>query len=154
MQKIYESTENKEKVKSERAKKIEILKECMYLEDNIKELEEEYIELNSRLYAIKSIEFRDGSSSNNKENYITEKMLDRKKELQGFYKQYLTKCYAVRNKIQEALQELTSEKERNVLINKYFKSMTYYQISEKMNYSERQIVRIHNEAIDKLQLLK
>ena len=151
MQEIYECTE-KEKTKEERAKKIKILKEYIYLADNIKEIEEEYRKINAFLYSVKNQTYKEGSGSNNKENCLLERLLDKKESMLMLHKKQLMEKYEIEEKIQKAVYELVSEKERSVIVKKYFKNYKFYEIAEEMCYSEKQIVRIHNKAIDKLKI--
>jgi len=49
--------------------------------------------------------------------------------------------------IGECIDSVQSEKERDVLHYRYIKGLDWYEIAEKMNYSERQIHRLHGRAL-------
>lgn len=50
------------------------------------------------------------------------------------------------------IRELGNENERDVLFYRYIKGFTWWEIAEKMGYSERHITRIHGEALAHLKL--
>lgn len=137
MQQINEETTEKEKTKREREQKIKILKDYIYLEESIKKLEEEYKDISRR------ISYDDNTSS-------VKELIDKKKELLLLCKNELIKRYTIKNKIYKVIYELDDERERKIILNKYFENMTYDKIAEKMHYSDRQIMRLHNKAIDKI----
>ena len=49
--------------------------------------------------------------------------------------------------ISNRIKELNSENERDVLFYRYIKGLAWWDIAEKMGYSERHITRIHGEAL-------
>ena len=131
-------TDEKEIQKKEREQKIKLLKDYTYLEDSIKNLEEECEEMSKRMGCI-------NNSINIKE------LAEKKKELVELCEKELIKRYNIKKNIYQLIYKLDNEKEREIIINKYIKNMTYEKISEKMHYSDRQIMRIHNKAIDKME---
>lgn len=137
MQKMNKKTDEKEIQKKEREQKIKLLKDYTYLENSIKDLEEEYEEMSKRMGCInKSINIKE--------------LVDKKKELIELCEKELIKRYDIKKNIYQLIYKLDNEKEREIIINKYIKNMTYEKISEKMHYSDRQIMRLHNKAIDKM----
>lgn len=54
--------------------------------------------------------------------------------------------------ISERITKMKSENERDVLFYRYIKGLAWWEIAEKMGYSERHITRIHGEALAHLQM--
>ena len=54
---------------------------------------------------------------------------------------------AARKRINDALDAMTSENERTVLILRYKRGMTFEQVAEAMDYSWRHTVRLHGSAL-------
>lgn len=52
------------------------------------------------------------------------------------------------------IESLSIEKERDVLFYRYIKGLNWWEIAEKMGYSERQILRYHGKALVHFQLQK
>lgn len=52
------------------------------------------------------------------------------------------------------IKNLKSENEKDVLFYRYIKGMDWWEIAEKMGYSERHITRIHGKALAHLELPK
>ena len=52
------------------------------------------------------------------------------------------------------IRSLTSENERDVLFYRYIKGLDWWEIAEKMNYSERWILKIHGKALAHFELPK
>ncbi len=57
-------------------------------------------------------------------------------------------------KILDRINSLSSENERDVLFYRYIKGLAWWEIAEKMGYSERHITRIHGEALAHFQMPK
>ena len=53
--------------------------------------------------------------------------------------------------ITNRIAKMKSENERDVLFYRYIKGLAWWEIAEKMGYSERHITRIHGEALAHLQ---
>lgn len=54
--------------------------------------------------------------------------------------------------ISERISKMKSENERDVLFYRYIKGLAWWEIAEKMGYSERHITRIHGEALAHIQM--
>ena len=54
---------------------------------------------------------------------------------------------AIYEKILKQINRLKDENERDVLFYRYIKGLKWYEIAEKMIYSERHVVRLHGEAL-------
>ena len=50
------------------------------------------------------------------------------------------------------IAKMKSENERDVLFYRYIKGLAWWEIAEKMGYSERHITRIHGEALAHIQM--
>ena len=58
------------------------------------------------------------------------------------------------NRIAHRIQLLENEDERDVLFYRYIKGMGWWEIAQAMDYSERQIFRIHGKALKHLRIPK
>ena len=58
------------------------------------------------------------------------------------------------SEIVNTIDSVKRNKERDVLFYRYIKGMDWWEIAEKMNFSERQIYRIHGKALGHLEILK
>lgn len=56
------------------------------------------------------------------------------------------------NKIAHRIQLLESEDERDVLFYRYIKGMSWWEIAQAMDYSERWIYELHGRALKKLKI--
>lgn len=56
--------------------------------------------------------------------------------------------------IKTRIEKIKSNNEQDVLFYRYIKGLDWWEIAEKMNYSERQIHRIHGKALAHLQIPK
>lgn len=54
--------------------------------------------------------------------------------------------------IMNSVQQLEDESERDILFYRYIKGLSFWEISDKMGYSERQIHRIHGRALFNLKI--
>ena len=52
------------------------------------------------------------------------------------------------------IKKLKSENEKDVLFYRYIRGMDWWEIAEKMKFSERQIFRIHGKALDNFKIPK
>lgn len=57
-------------------------------------------------------------------------------------------------KILDRINSLSSENERDVLFYRYIKGLAWWEIAEKMGYSERWVLKIHGKALVHLKPLK
>ena len=56
--------------------------------------------------------------------------------------------------ISEQIKRLSSENEKDVLFYRYIRGLEWWEIADKMKYSERQVLRIHGKALENLKLNK
>ncbi len=56
--------------------------------------------------------------------------------------------------ISDRINGLASENERDVLFYRYIKGFAWWEIAEKMNYSERWVLKIHGRALAHLEIPK
>lgn len=54
--------------------------------------------------------------------------------------------------VRKAIDKLSSQNEKDVLFYRYIKGMDWWEIAEKMRYSERQIHRFHGKALANLNI--
>lgn len=60
----------------------------------------------------------------------------------------------VYEQVEKTINSLKDEQERDVLFYRYIKGLSWYETAEKMNYSKRQIHRLHGQALEHLKLFK
>lgn len=56
--------------------------------------------------------------------------------------------------ISAQIKKLRSENEKDVLFYRYIKGSDWWEIAEKMGYSERQVLRIHGRALENVKIEK
>lgn len=56
--------------------------------------------------------------------------------------------------IADRIKQLKSENEKDVLFYRYIKGLSWWEIAEKMNYSERWVLKIHGKALGHFELTK
>jgi len=62
--------------------------------------------------------------------------------------------FAGYSEISDRINSLGSENERDVLFYRYIKGFAWWEIAQKMNYSERWVLKIHGEALSHLKIPK
>lgn len=133
--------------------KIELAKqELREYRDNIKYIEEKQNdaeELRTRIEKITSnITGMPNAKGSNLDKTPFEESLDRIQEIQKDcnkkLQELLIKKYLVENKIEQLEQPYKS-----ILYLKYIRGINLFKVSEELNYSYRQIKRLHQEAVEK-----
>lgn len=133
--------------------KIELAKqELREYRDNIKYIEEKQNdaeELRTRIEKITSnITGMPNAKGDNLDKAPFEESLDRIQEIQKDcnkkLQELLIKKYLVENKIEQLEQPYKS-----ILYLKYIRGINLFKVSEELNYSYRQIKRLHQEAVEK-----
>ena len=120
--------------------------------DNIKYIEEKQNdaeELRTRIEKITSnITGMPNAKGDNLDKAPFEESLDRIQEIQKDcnkkLQELLIKKYLVENKIEQLEQPYKS-----ILYLKYIRGINLFKVSEELNYSYRQIKRLHQEAVEK-----
>lgn len=120
--------------------------------DNIKYIEEKQNdaeELRTRIEKITSnITGMPNAKGSNLDKTPFEESLDRIQEIQKDcnkkLQELLIKKYLVENKIEQLEQPYKS-----ILYLKYIRGINLFKVSEELNYSYRQIKRLHQEAVEK-----
>lgn len=141
-----------ENEKVERKRKVEVLNGYIWLDENIRSIEEKIEEINTKIYAIKRQQLSSEGSKGNKEKYVLEEMIDKKIKYCSQFQEELTKNYSKKANIEKQIYAVSNELQKNVLIKKYMHNMTYAEIAEEALYSEKQVIRIHNRAVDIINL--
>lgn len=129
----------KEKLRSYRA----IRKERDLLNEKIKELETELYDPRAQ-----RIDGMPRSGSNN-DSTRREAQIDRKDELLALYREKERELTRAILEIEEII-DLLQPRERTLLRLYYIDGLTWEQVACEMNYSWRQVHRIHGEALKKL----
>jgi RNA polymerase sigma factor (sigma-70 family) len=129
----------KEKLRSYRA----IRKERDLLNEKIKELEVELYDPRAQ-----RIDGMPRSGSNN-DSTRREAQIDRKDELLALYREKERELTRAILEIEEII-DLLQPRERTLLRLYYIDGLTWEQVACEMNYSWRQVHRIHGEALTKL----
>lgn len=88
-----------------------------------------------------------GTNSSDLSNYAA--VLDAKERILLREKYLRVKEY---QEISNKIEEMEDDKEKDVLHYRYIKGLSWWAIAEKMNYSERQILRYHGSALKNFKL--
>lgn len=122
------------------------LQEHYWLKRNIKKLEEKLLELETESRRV-TVRYTTGSkgSSGDKLGGLVAKIV----ETQDQINQLAVQAYDKMMDIERAVICLPS-KERYLIRLRYIECMSWYEIMEEMNYSWRQVHRIHSEALKEL----
>lgn len=83
------------------------------------------------------------------ENYLLEERMDDKAELLALYKEKEAELDAALLIIENAI-EMLEPRERQLVRLRYIDGLTWEQVAVEMNYSWRQVHRIHGDALAKL----
>lgn len=86
------------------------------------------------------------SSSGDKVARLVLKLIDKQNEL---LEQYV-KLQEKKAEIRETVYQLDDSKQIELLIRRYFNFQRWEQIADSMNYSRRQITRLHGEALNNI----
>jgi len=115
----------------------------------IKRIEEELSELRAMKTAISVLNdgMPHGSGQSDLSGYAAE--LD---QLERDLVQERGQRFAGYKEISDRIMKLSNENERDVLFYRYIKGLAWWEIAEKMGYSERHITRLHGEALAHIQL--
>lgn len=133
-----------EQVKTENEKKKDYLRSYQAHVRRIKRIESDLEEIKSmkRYPSMSSDGMPHASNNSDLSDYAA--VLD-KKERELLKERYLrVKGY---KEVTNQIELLTSDKEKDVLHYRYIKGLDWWEIGEKMGYSERQIHRYHGKAL-------
>lgn len=122
------------------------LQEYYWLQKNIKKLEEKLLELETESKRI-TVRYTIGSKSQSSDKLgeIVAKIVDVQEKINDL----TVKAYEQAMAIEKAILALPS-RERYLMRLRYIECMSWTEIMEEMNYSWRQIHRIHAEALKSL----
>lgn len=74
-------------------------------------------------------------------------------DLEAEINEEIDKLVKVKEQIRYIIASVPDSKKRTILERKYILNQSWEVVAEKMGYSPRQIMRIHNDAIEELELL-
>jgi len=94
-----------------------------------------------KLYLLQEAKIRD----------LTE-MIKRNPNLKVTYNNKIKACRLLRKRIEEKINSVDDELLRDLLFEKYILGYTLEKISVNLNYSIRQIERIHKKALEKIEI--
>lgn len=83
------------------------------------------------------------------ENYVTEEQIDQKAELLRLFKAKAIELAEAEGAIERAITKL-EPRERHLIRLHYIDGLTWEQVAVEMDYSWRQVHRIHGDALAKL----
>lgn len=142
---------NKNDVKSENERKKEYLRSYQNCSRRIKRIESEIDEIRSmKMYpSMQDDGMPHGSGQADLSGYAAE-LTKLEDEL---YKEGVDQVKLYKD-ITWKIQQLEDENERDVLFYRYIKGENWWRIAELTGYSERQIFRIHGDALKNLKITK
>ena len=131
--------------------KIKYLKRYINLDREIERKLEEVARLRSKLTRVTEVftaEPRGGGSIYGKTEEILAKIVDLEKEIDAD----VDRLVAVRDSIKSIIEAVEDDRERLLLQYRYLDGRTFEWIAAKMNYSWRQIHRLHSQALTNLKM--
>ena len=131
--------------------KIKCLKRYINLDREIDRKLEEVARLRSKLTRVTEVftaEPRGGGSIYGKTEEILAKIVDLEKEIDAD----VDRLVAVRDSIKSIIEAVEDDRERLLLQYRYLDGRTFEWIAAKMNYSWRQIHRLHSQALTNLKM--
>ena len=138
-------------VKNENEKKKEYLREYRAHVRRIDRINTEIAELRSMRCSVSlnSDGMPHGSGASDLSGYVAE--LDRLERELISERHYRVKCY---QQIVKSIKNLKSENESDVLFYRYIAGLDWWEIAEKLHYSERWIHKIHGKALAHFEIPK
>ena len=133
--------------------KIKYLKRYINLDREIDRKLEEIARLRSKLTRITQVltaEPRGGGSIYGKTEEILAKIVDLEKEIDAD----VDRLVAIRDGIKTIIEAVEDDRERLLLQYRYLDGKTFEWIAAQMNYSWRQIHRLHSQALTNLKMSK
>lgn len=139
------------KEESKNEKKKEYL--CIYLKSvrRIRRIEAELIEVRAMRssMAVNNDGMPHGSGQSDMSGYAAELDALERELVQERYRRVVTY-----KDIAGRIKRLRSENEKDVLFYRYIKGLEWWEIAEKMNYSERWVLKLHGKALAHFELPK
>ena len=135
---------DKQKIKEENEKKKSYLHSYIRSVRRVNRIQEEIPEIRAMRMGISMNNdgMPHGGGQSDLSNYVA--MLD-EMELDLERERYRRIC--LYQEIRERIDKIKEDNERDVLFYRYIKGLDWWEIAEKMNYSERQIHRVHGRAL-------
>jgi len=131
--------------------KIKYLKRYINLDREIERKLEEVSRLRSKLTRVTEVftaEPRGGGSIYGKTEEILAKIVDLEKEIDAD----VDRLVAIRDGIKTIIEAVEDDRERLLLQYRYLDGRTFEEIAVQMNYSWRQIHRLHSQALTNLKM--
>jgi DNA-directed RNA polymerase specialized sigma subunit len=131
--------------------KIKYLKRYINLDREIERKLEEVARLRSkltRIMPIYSTEPKGGGSIRGKTEGIIAKIVDLEKEIDAD----VDRLISIRDNIKAIIEAVEDDRERLLLQYRYLDGKTFEKIAVEMNYSWRQIHRLHSQALTNLKM--
>lgn len=131
--------------------KIKYLKRYVLLDKEIDRKLEEVARLRAKLTRVTEVystEPRGGGSIYGKTEEILAKIVDLEKEIDAD----IDRLVAIRDGIKTIIEAVEDDRERLLLQYRYLDGWTFEKIAVEMNYSWRQIHRLHSRALSNLQM--
>ena len=138
-------------VPSNNQNKIKYLKRYINLDREIDRKLEEVSRLRSKLTRVTEVftaEPKGGGSIYGKTEEILAKIVDLEKEIDAD----VDRLIAVRDNIKSVIEVVEDDRERLLLQYRYLDGWTFEKIAVEMNYSWRQIHRLHSKALTNLKM--
>ena len=136
---------------TENEKKKEYLKEYIGHVRRIRRIESELVEIRAMQssMAVNNDGMPHGSGQSDMSGYAAELDSLERELVQERYRRVVTY-----KDIADRIKRLRSENEKDVLFYRYVKGLEWWEIAEKMNYSERWVLKLHGKALAHFELPK
>lgn len=136
-------------IKNENNRKKEYLRGYRSSRRRINRIDDEIIELKELAASVKAIDYSGMPHGNGNQNDLSDELarIDSLVEKLGAEKESCIESYV---SIEKQIQQIKNEDENDVLFYRYIKGLRWWEISEKMDCSERWVHKLHGRALGHL----
>lgn len=136
-------------VKNENNRKKEYLRGYRSSRRRINRIDDEIIELKELASSVKAIDYSGMPHGNGNQKDLSDELarIDSLVEKLGAEKESCIEAYV---SIEKQIQQIKNEDENDVLFYRYIKGLRWWEISEKMDCSERWVHKLHGRALGHL----
>lgn len=127
----------------------EKLREYKDKQQERRDIKHELEELEAKLYGLRAQQLTGMPHAQAPDSAALEDLIDRMTELKALYTETLAELYAELLPIARAIHRLEVT-ERRLIRLRYIRGLTWEQVAVEMNYSWRQVHRIHSSALKHL----
>ena len=133
-------------VKNENNRKKEYLRGYRSSRRRINRIDDEIIELKELAVSVKAIDYSGMPHGNGNQKDLSDELarIDSLVEKLGAEKESCVESYV---SIEKQIKEIKNEDENDVLFYRYVKGLRFWEIAEKMDYSEQWVHKLHGRAL-------